>query len=304
MCPSMVRPKPPEATERRKEERRVARVPYIPPRFEHELDRHLVFNLADVVPWPLVLGVFGRPGDGKSFQIRTHLERRKVLQVSINAADLESDRAGQPGKLVLAAYEDAGHRISEGAPAALIVDDFDTTVGEWAQSTTTVNHQQVLAQLMHLADTPTEAIGRTLRRVPVLVTGNDLSKVYPPMRRPGRMRPFPWLPTDAERHDVVAAILADTLPPAAVSDLLVKLPDAPIAFFSDLLVELFASAADAQVREHAQDLKALARDPGGGRDRLNEHLRRTRLSPSEISEIALAAWHDRMLATQSHLNGV
>ena len=49
-------------------------------------------------------------------------------------------------------------------PAAVIVDDFDTTVGEWEHSTTTVNHQQVLAQLMHLADSPTEAAGRRLPR--------------------------------------------------------------------------------------------------------------------------------------------
>lgn len=281
----------------------MASVPYIPPRFEHELDRHLVFNLAGVESWPLVLGVFGRPGDGKSFQIRTHLQRRGVLSVSINAADLESDRAGQPGKLVLAAYEDAGHRISEGTPTALVVDDFDTTVGEWEQSTTTVNHQQVLAQLMHLADTPTEAAGRRLRRVPVLVTGNDLSKVYPPLRRPGRMRPFPWLPNDSERQDIVAAILADVLDPTAVSDLLAKLPEAPIAFFSDLLVELLAVAADALVRENALDLKALTRDPDNGRDRLNEHLSRSVLSPVEIGEVALAAWHDRALATQSYLDG-
>jgi len=48
--------------------------------------------------------------------------------VSINAADLESDRAGQPGKMVLAAYSEAGERTEQGQPAALLVDDFDTTV--------------------------------------------------------------------------------------------------------------------------------------------------------------------------------
>lgn len=155
----------------------------IPARFQTEIDQHLVFNFAGTESWPLVLGVFGRPGDGKSFQVRTHLERRDVLVVSINAADLESDRAGQPGKLVLARYEDAGHRTSEGTPAALIVDDFDTTVGEWEHSTSTVNHQQVLAQLMHLADSPTQAADTALRRVPVFITGNDLSKIYPPHLR-------------------------------------------------------------------------------------------------------------------------
>ncbi len=273
----------------------------IPTRFEQELDRHLVFNLASVETWPLVLGVFGRPGDGKSFQIRTHLTRRGVQPVSINAADLESDRAGQPGKLVLAMYENAGHRISEGTPAALVVDDFDTTVGEWAQSTTTVNHQQVLAQLMHLADTPTEAAGKRLRRVPVIVTGNDLSKVYPPLRRPGRMRPFAWLPTEDERHQVVAAILADVMDPTDVASLLAKL-DAPIAFFSDLLIELLAVSADAEVRRQALDLQALSRNAGRAREQLHKHASKHKLSPAEIGEIALSAWHDRALATESYLD--
>ncbi|MYI05886.1 MAG: AAA family ATPase, partial [Gemmatimonadetes bacterium] len=185
--------------------------PYVPPRFSHAVDQHLVFNLAGFDEWPLVLGVFGPPGDGKSFQIRAQLKHRGVLPVSINAADLESDRAGTPGKLVLDTYIDAGHRMDEGEPAAVLVDDFDTTVGEWEHSTTTVNHQQVLAQLMHLADSPTEVPGKRLRRVPIFITGNDLSKVYPPLRRPGRMRAFPWLPTTEERCDIVSAILADVL---------------------------------------------------------------------------------------------
>ncbi len=275
--------------------------PYIPPRFANAVDQHLVFNLAGLEDWPLVLGVFGRPGDGKSFQIRTHLARRGVLPVSINAADLESDRAGTPGKLVLDTYINAGHRIEEGTPAAVVVDDFDTTVGEWEHSTTTVNHQQVLAQLMHLADSPTEAAGKRLRRVPVMITGNDLSKVYPPLRRPGRMRAFPWLPTFEERRDIVAGILGDVLSPKEVPVLLDKLPDAPVAFFSDLLVEVLAEVADAEVRRHAQDLAALVRPGNRIREDLVQHANNNRLSAAAIGDLASRIWDDRALATQSHL---
>jgi SpoVK/Ycf46/Vps4 family AAA+-type ATPase len=276
--------------------------PLIPARFEHAIDQHLVFNYAGVDSWPLVLGIFGPPGDGKSFQVRTHLHRRGVLAVSINAADLESDRAGAPGKLVLDMYENAGHRIDESTPAALIVDDFDTTVGEWEHSTTTVNHQQVLAQLMHLADSPTEAAGKKLRRVPVLITGNDLSKVYPPLRRPGRLRTFPWLPSDAERQEIVAEILVDVLGPSDVEDLLTKLPEAPIAFYSDLLVEILAQASHAEVRRHAEDLVALIRPGNSGRQHLEKHMGNHKLTSAEIAELALRIWHDRAVATQSHLD--
>jgi hypothetical protein len=275
--------------------------PVIPARFERALNQHLVFNYDAIANWPLILGVFGRPGDGKSFQIRAHLERRGVLPVSINAADLESDRAGVPGKLVLEMYENAGHRIEEATPAAVIVDDFDTTVGEWEHSTTTVNHQQVLAQLMHLADSPTEAAGKKLRRVPVFITGNDLSKVYPPLRRPGRMRAFPWLPSDAEREEIVTAILGDVLPPCDVPALLAKLPGAPIAFFSDLLVEILAEVSAAEVDRQAQDLVGLVRSGSQGRQLLERHLSSNKMTAAAIGELALRIWHDRALATQSHL---
>lgn len=273
----------------------------IPDRFTHAINQHLVFNFLDVSAWPLVLGIFGRPGDGKSFQLRTHLQRCGVLQVSINAADLESERAGNPGKLVLDTYADAGHRIDEGTPAALVVDDFDTTVGEWAQSTTTVNHQQVLAQLMHLADSPTRAGDRKLRRVPVVITGNDLSKVYPPLRRPGRLRAFPWMPTETERLEIVTGLLGALLKKEEVERLLGDLTDAPIAFFSDLLVEILARASDEEVRRAAESFASLIRPTSPPRVTREQLLTAGSVSFADVQALALQMWHDRSIATQSYV---
>jgi SpoVK/Ycf46/Vps4 family AAA+-type ATPase len=275
--------------------------PLIPRRFAEAIDQHLVFNYAGIRSWPLVLGIFGRPGDGKSFQVRTQLERRGVKACSINAADLESDRAGMPGKLVLDVYENAGHRLDESTLAAVIVDDFDTTVGEWQNSTTTVNHQQVLAQIMHLADNPTNAAGKRIRRVPVFITGNDLSKVYPPLRRPGRMRAFPWLPDEAERKAIVAALLSELLSEREVSELLTTIPEAPIAFFSELHVEVLADASIARVRDLASQLQSLTQQQGGAAREFEQHLKNVRPSAQKITELALRVWHERALATQSHL---
>ena len=274
----------------------------IPPRFQAELDQHVVLNLAGTSTWPLVLGVFGRPGDGKSFQIRTHLERRGVLVASINAADLESDRAGQPGKLILSSYEDAGHRTSEGSPAALVVDDFDTTAGEWEQSTSTVNHQQVLAQLMHLADSPTEAAGTKLQRIPVVITGNDLSKIYPPLRRPGRMRSFLWLPNDSERQEVVEQILAPIADSAGTAQLLAALPQAPIAFFSDLRMTMQALAVRSEIPKYASDLRAVVKDSARVRQALDRHEQKRRPSVAELLEQARTLWQNQTLATRSYLS--
>lgn len=279
-----------------------ARLPFIPERFRREIDRHVVMNYVGLTDWPLVLGIFGRPGDGKSFQARAHLRERGVEVVSINAADLESDRAGQPGKIVLARYDEAGQRAYSGVPSVLLIDDFDTTVGEWEHNTGTVNHQQVLAQLMHLADSPTQAADKALRRVPVFVTGNDLTKIYPPLRRPGRMRPFTWEPTGPERHATVASILADLTDDDGVAKLLAACGGAPIAFFSDLRTTVVAESADGLIEELAAVLPDIVNDARRHHRYLFAELRDRRLSQADLVRLARSQWHQRQVAATSHVD--
>lgn len=274
---------------------------YIPGRFSAAVDEHLVLNMAGVEDWPLILGIFGRPGDGKSFQARTHLDNRGVRIMSINAADLESDRAGQPGKMVLAAYREAGERTQSGRPTALLVDDFDTTVGEWAHSTGTVNHQQVLAQLMHLADSPTRVGDDELRRIPVFVTGNDLTKIYPPLRRPGRLRPLTWIPTDEERYQTVTAILDGTADDEGVRKILTACPDAPISFFAELRTAILAKRGEATIRDLATKLPDLVKDPARYRRALETQMRSSPLGATTLTEIATTEWARRQDADVSYL---
>ncbi len=278
------------------------RPPFIPERFRREIDQHLVMNYVGITEWPLVLGIFGRPGDGKSFQARVHLSERHVEVISINAADLESDRAGQPGKMVLARYAEAGERSSSGVPAALLIDDFDTTVGEWEHNTGTVNHQQVLAQLMHLADTPTQAADKPLRRIPVFVTGNDLTKIYPPLRRPGRMRPFTWEPTESERLATVAAILADITDDDGVDKLLAACGGAPIAFFSDLRTTVLAESANGFIEELSVRLRDVVNDPKRHHRYLLAELRDRRLPQSDLVRLGRSEWRQRQVAATSHVH--
>lgn len=63
----------------------------------------------------------------------------------------------------------------------------------------TVNNQIVVGTLMNLSDNPTRvSIGQDWResdithRVPIIVTGNDFSKIYAPLIRDGRMDKFYW----------------------------------------------------------------------------------------------------------------
>ena len=123
-----------------------------------------------------------------------------VSVFSISAADLESDRAGEPAKLLQQKYIEASASMSKGVPAVLIIDDIDTTLGEWEKFTGTVNHQDILAFLMHIADNPhhIENVG-SVSRVPIFFTGNNFDLLYKPLIREGRANRFDWEPTREEK---------------------------------------------------------------------------------------------------------
>ena len=70
----------------------------------------------------------------------------------------------------------------------------------------TVNNQMVVGTLMNICDDPTRVSvfqqwrsDDIIQRVPIIVTGNDLSHMFAPLVRDGRMSKFYWKPT---RHDL------------------------------------------------------------------------------------------------------
>ena len=73
-----------------------------------------------------------------------------------------------------------------------------------------VNNQMVTSTLMNLCDHPnTVSTGQNwrsddwIRRVPIIVTGNDLSKLFAPLVRDGRMSKFYWKPTRADLIGII-----------------------------------------------------------------------------------------------------
>ncbi|MGY2717439.1 hypothetical protein ACVW01_001844 [Thermostichus sp. MS-CIW-19] len=78
---------------------------YIPPTFLKVVALHLTKNhlpLPDV-PVPLILGIHGRKGEGKTFQCNLIFERMKVYAVHISGGELESPDAGDPARMIACA---------------------------------------------------------------------------------------------------------------------------------------------------------------------------------------------------------
>jgi ATP-dependent 26S proteasome regulatory subunit len=200
------------------------------------------------LPGPLFLALDGAPGTGKTFAVRVVLDRAKVRRVTLSGADLESNEAGRPAALIRRAYLTAATAVATGRPAAVVLDDLDAALGRWDDATTyTVNNQLTCAELMHLADSPTLVDNRTVRRVPIILTCNNLLRLYAPLRRPGRMQVHPWALTPGERLEVIQAIF-DGFDPDAVVDLLTEHPRRPVAFFADLRRRVEESGVRAAVR--------------------------------------------------------
>ncbi|MDH2430413.1 AAA family ATPase [Sphaerisporangium sp. TRM90804] len=231
-------------------------------RFFTRVHLHLVATYGDTGRWPVIMGVFGRAGDGKSIQLSAALERCSVEPLRLNAADLESGLAGEPGKHIARTYATASLALAKGVPTALVLDDVDTTVGEWEQNTGTVNHQQVLAELMHLADRPVDPARNFPRRVPVFVTGNNLSRLYPPLRRHGRMDAFAWRPRPQEVREVLYGMFMDVCDAASLDRLAEEFPGEPLSFFAGVRQALTTAELTELLKLVGHDMRAFLRANG------------------------------------------
>lgn len=234
---------------------------YIAPRFLNTLAVHITKNFLDLpnVRVPLILGIHGRKGEGKSFQCELVFQRMKINVVHISGAELESPDAGDPARLIRLRYREAAELVRlHGKMAVLVIHDLDAGAGRFDSGTQyTVNTQLVNGTLMNIADNPTNVQlpgsydEKPIPRVPVLVTGNDFSTLYAPLIRDGRMVKFYWEPDRSDRIGIVSGIFAgDGLSPAQVEQLIDAYPSQSIDFFSALRARLY----DEQVQRFIEEI--------------------------------------------------
>jgi ATPase family associated with various cellular activities (AAA) len=229
---------------------------YISPRFLDKLAIHITKNLLNLpgLTTPLILGIHGRKGEGKTFQCELAFARMGIEPVQMSGGELESPDAGDPARLVRLRYREAAELMRiRGKICILMVNDIDAGAGRVDQSTQyTVNTQLVNATLMNIADNPTNVQlpgsydDKPIKRVPIIVTGNDFSTMYAPLLRDGRMEKFFWQPDHSDRLGIVGGIFAlDQLSNHEIEQLVEMFPDQSIDFFSALRSRLY----DEQIRQ-------------------------------------------------------
>lgn len=181
-------------------------MPVIPNRFRREVQLHLLNNYAAGLKnaTPLILGIDGAPGDGKTFQCNAVLQELQCSVVSLSASDFGSMYESNAANYVVQKYRE----VAAKPMPVLVLHDVDTAIGNWGKLTQyTANRQFVLNELMHLCDCPENPHDIPAKRVPIIMTGNDFMKMYAPLVRFGRMRHFEWVPNSEERLEIVSDIL-------------------------------------------------------------------------------------------------
>ena len=215
---------------------------YIPERFRRALELHIVKNLMTKITArvPLLLGIHGASGDGKTYQCEQILTEIGVKAFLISGGQLESPDSGKPAQLVRDTYLQASDCIEEGKSraAVVLINDIDTGLGNWGNLVQyTVNTQTVFGELMHLVDYPNLVERRPTRRIPIIITGNDFTKLYEPLVRAGRMTAFEWKPTLEEKAKIVQGIFSE-INSKECEALVREFESQPVAFFCHLRASL------------------------------------------------------------------
>jgi SpoVK/Ycf46/Vps4 family AAA+-type ATPase len=242
---------------------------FISKRFQQAVSLHMLKNLLRGVEAqvPLLLGIHGPSGEGKTYQCEHILKDMGVKRFLVSGGQLDNPIAGQPSAFIRQTYIRASQSIRSGEAslAVVLVNDVDTGLGTWGKSEKhTINQINVFGELMHLVDYPELVAGNETNRIPIIITGNDFTKLYNPLVRAGRMSAFEWIPSPEEKAEIIQAIYPELtrdecykLVVELNEQLMGELPEQikflPVAFFSHLRANLLDEDLWDEVEEGGLD---------------------------------------------------
>lgn len=300
---------------------------HIPQRFIDAVAGHLVMNVIDMPLFrpPLILAIHGPVGEGKTEQCRIIFDRMRVGVEWMSADQFENEKAGKPAELLALKYKELlkfNLLVREGYEtqrklnhpsllAVLFINDIDQRIGRHdTLIQQTINTQLINALLMGYTDVPGSFDGRSVGRVPIVVTGNNLGVIHKPLLRDGRAEKFEWKPTPEEKTKVVQRIFPE-LRDEDIWELVSKFASSNLATGSaTAATPNFSVSSFAMLRYHIYKLEVLKMIHEVGLEKILDYVlsgkHQQRLKPSLFTPEALHQAAEELIRSDmllDHLEG-
>lgn len=227
---------------------------YIPKEFRNKVLKHMILNysknLNSFSP-PLLLGIQGPKGEGKSFMIMKVCEYYAIRYIPISGAEMCGNLEGDSIKKLMYEYETACiNAATDRKFSCIVIEDFHKSIAACNQKKVswTSNSDTLIGRIMNLADNPY----MHGNRIPIIVTSNDFTSIYSPLTRNGRMEIFDWQPDEEEKVEIVYGIFKKFYPNInydTIKQLVITYKSYDIAFFKTLVQEIFWGDCNSIIEE-------------------------------------------------------
>lgn len=219
---------------------------YIPTSFETPVLKHILINNilereSNFSP-PLLLGIQGSYGMGKTFMVNQLCKRYNIGLIQVSASAFSGSVEAASKDKFKDIYEQACiKRAKEKQYTAVLIDDFHLSIATEDDVGKTVNSNLLTSAIMNVCDNPWVSN----YRIPIILTGNNFSRVYGALVRVGRMELLSWEPDDEDMFEIVSQIFNSRFSEIDVSvvrSLLTSYPNNSIAFFAQVAEDILFSS--------------------------------------------------------------
>lgn len=221
---------------------------FIPERFSRRVTDHIVLNYLDDNHFfrpPLYLVIEGDPGQGKTIQAIAACNKKKIAVKYISASQLAGKKEAESREVLEQTYNESLELFHSGIYTCILIDDFhmgNAITDEKINKT--INSNLLIGYMMNLAESS------FTQRIPIILTGNDFSKVYPALIRDGRADLFFWEPTYEEKLKIIESIYGAILKSEDLDKLpkfYTKYKNHNIAFFAQLINDIRRSLLSEEI---------------------------------------------------------
>jgi ATP-dependent 26S proteasome regulatory subunit len=176
----------------------------VPQRFEETVASHIIapyLEKNEKYKPPIYLAIKGAAGEGKTAQSIATCTQKGVYVIYVSASSLSGNHENDAKEKLQKIYNYA-LQLRTKVLTTIIIDDFHKGIAnEDDNIKRTINTEILIGYMMNIAE------HNGSMHIPIILTANDLSKIYAPLLRTGRADIFLWEPKPEEKREIVFNIL-------------------------------------------------------------------------------------------------